>query len=207
MAALARVERTDFLSPMCIGEVAHVSAEITYTSRHSVEVQVHVMSENILTGRWHQSLCPSVCWSAHLSVHHPSTPLSIYPSLSPSICPSVHTSPCSSTISLSIHPPFPLFIYSSICLPIHLAIPLSIHHFVLLSIPLSILPSVRPSIRPSFLYPFIPLFVHSFILLPIHSSVLLSFHPSYSYPASYRVAVCVLGGICPVSPLQFPHLL
>uniref|UniRef100_A0A8C6A389 Cytosolic acyl coenzyme A thioester hydrolase n=1 Tax=Marmota marmota marmota TaxID=9994 RepID=A0A8C6A389_MARMA len=34
VAALARVERTDFLSPMCIGEV----------------VQVNVMSENILTG-------------------------------------------------------------------------------------------------------------------------------------------------------------
>ncbi|XP_038965267.1 cytosolic acyl coenzyme A thioester hydrolase isoform X1 [Rattus norvegicus] len=50
VAALARVERTDFLSPMCIGEVAHVSAEITYTSKHSVEVQVHVLSENILTG-------------------------------------------------------------------------------------------------------------------------------------------------------------
>ncbi|KAK1338144.1 hypothetical protein QTO34_001254 [Cnephaeus nilssonii] len=50
VAILARVERTDFLSPMCIGEVAHVSAEITYTSKHSVEVQVHVMSENILTG-------------------------------------------------------------------------------------------------------------------------------------------------------------
>lgn len=52
MAALAQVERTDFLSPMCIGEVAHVSAEITYTSKHSVEVQVHVMSENILTGNF-----------------------------------------------------------------------------------------------------------------------------------------------------------
>lgn len=52
MAALARVERTDFLSPMCIGEVANVSAEITYTSKHSVEVQVNVMSENILTGKW-----------------------------------------------------------------------------------------------------------------------------------------------------------
>ncbi|XP_069893321.1 cytosolic acyl coenzyme A thioester hydrolase isoform X2 [Dipodomys merriami] len=50
VAALARVERTDFLSPMCIGEVAHVSAEITYASKHSVEVQVHVTSENILTG-------------------------------------------------------------------------------------------------------------------------------------------------------------
>ncbi|XP_053307828.1 cytosolic acyl coenzyme A thioester hydrolase isoform X4 [Spea bombifrons] len=49
VAALARVERTDFLSPMCIGEVGHVSAEITYTSKHSVEVQVNVMAENILT--------------------------------------------------------------------------------------------------------------------------------------------------------------
>lgn len=51
MAALARVERTDFLSPMCIGEVAHVSTEITYTSKHSVEVQVQVEAENILTGK------------------------------------------------------------------------------------------------------------------------------------------------------------
>lgn len=55
MAALARVERTDFLSPMCIGEVAHVSAGITYTSKHSVEVQVNVMSENILTGNFRAS--------------------------------------------------------------------------------------------------------------------------------------------------------
>ncbi|XP_066546885.1 cytosolic acyl coenzyme A thioester hydrolase isoform X5 [Amia ocellicauda] len=50
VAALARVERTDFLHPMFIGEVAHVSAEITYTSKHSVEVQVIVLAENILTG-------------------------------------------------------------------------------------------------------------------------------------------------------------
>ncbi|KAL6456678.1 hypothetical protein MHYP_G00352220 [Metynnis hypsauchen] len=50
VAALARVERTDFLHPMFIGEVAHVSAEITYTSKHSVEVQVNVLSENILSG-------------------------------------------------------------------------------------------------------------------------------------------------------------
>uniref|UniRef100_A0A8C5WHG7 palmitoyl-CoA hydrolase n=1 Tax=Leptobrachium leishanense TaxID=445787 RepID=A0A8C5WHG7_9ANUR len=50
VAALARVERTDFLSPMCIGEVGNVSAEITYTSKHSVEVQVNVLAENILTG-------------------------------------------------------------------------------------------------------------------------------------------------------------
>ncbi|XP_042586270.1 cytosolic acyl coenzyme A thioester hydrolase isoform X2 [Cyprinus carpio] len=50
VAALARVERTDFLHPMFIGEVAHVSAEITYTSKNSVEVQVNVLSENIVTG-------------------------------------------------------------------------------------------------------------------------------------------------------------
>lgn len=60
VAALARVERTDFLSPMCIGEVAHVSAEITYTSKHSVEVQVHVMSENILTGNGR--MLPESAW-------------------------------------------------------------------------------------------------------------------------------------------------
>lgn len=59
MAVLARVERTDFLSPMCIGEVAHVSAEITYTSKHSVEVQVNVMSEDILTG----SVCALTSWA------------------------------------------------------------------------------------------------------------------------------------------------
>ncbi|KAK7817300.1 hypothetical protein U0070_004437 [Myodes glareolus] len=48
VAALARVERTDFLSPMCIGEVAHVSAELTYTSKHSVEVQVHMTNKATL---------------------------------------------------------------------------------------------------------------------------------------------------------------
>eukprot|EP00062_Callorhinchus_milii_P016544 gi/632967958/ref/XP_007900271.1/ PREDICTED: cytosolic acyl coenzyme A thioester hydrolase isoform X2 [Callorhinchus milii] len=50
-AVLARVERTDFLSPMSIGEVAHVSAEITYTSKHSVEVQVNVLAEDIIKGK------------------------------------------------------------------------------------------------------------------------------------------------------------
>lgn len=51
MAALVRVEKTEFLFPMFIGEVAHVSAEITYTSKHSLEVQVKVIAENILTGK------------------------------------------------------------------------------------------------------------------------------------------------------------
>ncbi|KAM9751130.1 cytosolic acyl coenzyme A thioester hydrolase isoform 3-T3 [Menidia menidia] len=50
LAALVRVEKTEFLSPVFIGEVVHVSAEITYASKHSLEVQVKVMAENILTG-------------------------------------------------------------------------------------------------------------------------------------------------------------
>lgn len=50
MAMLARVERTDFLYPIFIGEVAHVSAAITYTSKHSLEVVVNIMSENIISG-------------------------------------------------------------------------------------------------------------------------------------------------------------
>ncbi|XP_068454607.1 cytosolic acyl coenzyme A thioester hydrolase isoform X2 [Clinocottus analis] len=50
MAALVRVEKTEFLFPMFIGEVAHVTAEITYASQHSLEVQVKVTAENILTG-------------------------------------------------------------------------------------------------------------------------------------------------------------
>nr|XP_040049772.1 cytosolic acyl coenzyme A thioester hydrolase isoform X3 [Gasterosteus aculeatus aculeatus] len=50
LAALVRVEKTEFLSPMFIGEVAHVTADITYTSQHSLEVQVEVIAEDILTG-------------------------------------------------------------------------------------------------------------------------------------------------------------
>ncbi|XP_030590537.1 cytosolic acyl coenzyme A thioester hydrolase isoform X2 [Archocentrus centrarchus] len=50
LAALVRVEKTEFLFPVFIGEVAHVTAEITYTSKHSLEVQVKVVAENILTG-------------------------------------------------------------------------------------------------------------------------------------------------------------
>ncbi|XP_013857111.1 cytosolic acyl coenzyme A thioester hydrolase isoform X2 [Austrofundulus limnaeus] len=48
--ALVRVEKTEFLFPVFIGEVVHVSAEISYTSKHSLEVQVKVVAENILTG-------------------------------------------------------------------------------------------------------------------------------------------------------------
>ncbi|XP_008287203.1 cytosolic acyl coenzyme A thioester hydrolase [Stegastes partitus] len=50
LAALVRVEKTDFLAPVFVGEVASVTADISYTSKHSIEVQVKVMAENILTG-------------------------------------------------------------------------------------------------------------------------------------------------------------
>ncbi|XP_051895334.1 cytosolic acyl coenzyme A thioester hydrolase isoform X2 [Pristis pectinata] len=69
VAVLARVERTDFLSPMSIGEVAHVSAEITYTSKHSVEVQVNVMAENILNGA-KQMANRATLWYVPLSVEN-----------------------------------------------------------------------------------------------------------------------------------------
>ncbi|XP_072036992.1 putative cytosolic acyl coenzyme A thioester hydrolase-like [Amphiura filiformis] len=48
--ALVRVERTDFLQPMFIGEVAQLHAEITHTAHHSLEVQVKVWAENIMKG-------------------------------------------------------------------------------------------------------------------------------------------------------------
>lgn len=60
LALLVRVEKTEFLSPVFIGEVVHISAEITYTSKHSLEVQVIVMAENILTG--------DIFWDSYLHV-------------------------------------------------------------------------------------------------------------------------------------------
>ncbi|XP_072833841.1 cytosolic acyl coenzyme A thioester hydrolase isoform X8 [Pogona vitticeps] len=78
VAALARVERTDFLSPMCIGDVAHVSAEITYTSKHSVEVQVNVESENILTGA-KRVTNKATLWYVPLSLHNVNKVLEVPP--------------------------------------------------------------------------------------------------------------------------------
>lgn len=49
-AALARVEQTNFVKPMFVGEVATVHAELTYSSKHSVEVQVLVFAENLHLG-------------------------------------------------------------------------------------------------------------------------------------------------------------
>lgn len=49
-AALVRVERTDFLQPVYIGEVVQVHAELGYASKHSLEVKVSVWAENLVTG-------------------------------------------------------------------------------------------------------------------------------------------------------------
>ena len=49
-AALARVEQTSFVKPMFVGELATVHADLTYSSKHSLEVQVLVFAENLLKG-------------------------------------------------------------------------------------------------------------------------------------------------------------
>ena len=51
LCALARVEKTDFLQPMFVGEIAHLCAEVTFCSEHSLEVKVAVDAENLFTGK------------------------------------------------------------------------------------------------------------------------------------------------------------
>lgn len=50
VAALARIESMDFLQPMYVGELSHLRGQVTYTTAHSVEVEVCVWAENPLTG-------------------------------------------------------------------------------------------------------------------------------------------------------------
>ena len=50
LAALAHVERTDFLLPMYIGEIAQVHVELAYASKRSLEVKAFVWAENLGTG-------------------------------------------------------------------------------------------------------------------------------------------------------------
>jgi len=50
VAAMVRIEHMDFLLPMKIGEVAELTAEIVYTSTHSLLVGIKVHAENIITG-------------------------------------------------------------------------------------------------------------------------------------------------------------
>ncbi|KAL0625653.1 Clathrin heavy chain 2 [Plecturocebus cupreus] len=78
VAALAWVKHTDFLSPLCISEVAHVSMEIIYTSRHSVEVQVSLMSKNILTGA-KKLTSKATLWCVPLSLKNGDKVLEVLP--------------------------------------------------------------------------------------------------------------------------------
>ena len=50
VAAMVRIEHMDFLQPMRIGEVAELTAEIVYTSTHSLLVAINIRAENIITG-------------------------------------------------------------------------------------------------------------------------------------------------------------
>ena len=54
---LVRVERTDFLQPVYVGEVVEVSAEITFTSSHSLLVEAAAFSENMITGNNNTFIC------------------------------------------------------------------------------------------------------------------------------------------------------
>ena len=50
IAVLARVEHTDFLQPMYIGELSKLQARVTFTSARSIEVTADVWAENLTTG-------------------------------------------------------------------------------------------------------------------------------------------------------------
>ena len=61
VASLARIERVDFLQPMFIGEVSHLDSKVTYTSPHTIEVEVEVLAENVLTGKVRKTNTVSEC--------------------------------------------------------------------------------------------------------------------------------------------------
>ena len=49
--AIARVEHTDFINPVFIGELVTVYAAVTFTSERSMEVTADVWSEDLISGR------------------------------------------------------------------------------------------------------------------------------------------------------------
>ena len=50
IGVLARVEHTDFLQPMYIGELSKLQARVTFTSSRSIEVTADVWAEKLTTG-------------------------------------------------------------------------------------------------------------------------------------------------------------
>ncbi len=51
IAVTASMDRVTFLNPVKVGHVVHLIAELTWVGRTSMEVQVEVTSEDLLTGQ------------------------------------------------------------------------------------------------------------------------------------------------------------
>lgn len=52
----ARVENINFLKPIYIGNLVTISGRLTYVSRHTLEVELEVIAEDLPTGRQVQAL-------------------------------------------------------------------------------------------------------------------------------------------------------
>lgn len=72
LAVLARVEHTDFLQPMYIGELAKLQAKVTFTSSRSIEVTADVWAENLITGEVRKTN-KAVLWYVAIEVPDKST--------------------------------------------------------------------------------------------------------------------------------------
>lgn len=77
-AALARVERTDFVEPMFVGEIAQIHAEMSYNSMHSLEVQCSVFAENVLKGE-RRLTNRATLWYVPLTISSPHSPVGVPP--------------------------------------------------------------------------------------------------------------------------------
>eukprot|EP00667_Euglena_gracilis_P014813 EG_transcript_15354 len=62
--ALAVIHSMTFLLPMCVGEVAKLYARPTFTSNRSVEVEVEVWAENVVSGEVRQTNCAILSYVA-----------------------------------------------------------------------------------------------------------------------------------------------
>ena len=72
LGVLARVEHTDFLQPMYIGELSKLQARVTYTSAHSIEVTADVWAENLTTGEVRKTN-QAILWYVAIEVPDKST--------------------------------------------------------------------------------------------------------------------------------------
>ena len=72
LAVVARVEHTDFLQPMYIGELSKLQARVTFASAKSIEVTVDVWAENLTTGNVRKTN-QAVLWYVAIEVPDEST--------------------------------------------------------------------------------------------------------------------------------------